>query len=126
MHALLHDLPDDPTAHGDRRSAPRVRVEADITLASESQFFTGLTADLSGGGVFVATYRVLPLGCPVAMQLALPDGDLLARGTVRWLRGASSDGAPGLGIAFDGLDPIARLRVECFCQTRAPLLYEEG
>lgn len=124
MDAFL-DLPDDPAADPtERRSSPRVRLDTEISLASESQFFTGLTRNLSTGGVFVATYRRLPIGCHVSLVLTLPDGELAARGTVCWVRDASADGAPGIGIAFEPLDGDAFRRVEQFCALRDPLLYE--
>ncbi len=111
---------------GNRRSSPRVPVEAEVSLASDSQFFTGLAGNLSSGGIFVATYRLLPMGSAVTMQIALPDGELLVKGTVRWLREASSGAAPGIGIAFDpplmGEDVA---RVEAFCALREPLLHDD-
>jgi uncharacterized protein (TIGR02266 family) len=123
--ALLHSSVHDPSADGDRRSSPRVRLEVEISLASDNQFFTGLTRDLSNGGVFMATYKRLPLGCGVVLHLTLPDGDLAARGTVRWHRDGTHDAPPGMGIAFDVLDADAWQRIARFCQERDPLFYDE-
>lgn len=117
-------LPD--TSSENRRAADRSLVQAEVSVASDSQFFTGLAGNLSTGGVFVATYRMLPVGGRVAMQIVLPEGDVLATGIVRWVREPSSGGAPGLGIAFDG--PIAEediRRIEQFCAIREPLLHDD-
>ena len=35
------------------------------------------------------------------MQIALPQGEVFAKGHVRWLRDAASDGEGGLGIEFE-------------------------
>jgi uncharacterized protein (TIGR02266 family) len=108
----------------ERRGAPRVRVEVEVSLASESHFFVGLTGDLSEGGLFVATWRKLPVGATLDVELALPDGPVIARGTVRWLRDAGDEGAPGVGVAFESLSDADRARIESFCAARAPWYYE--
>jgi uncharacterized protein (TIGR02266 family) len=119
---LSDDLVTDPT---DRRFTPRARLEAEVSLASDTQFFTGLTRNLSTGGVFVATYQPLPIGSHVVLTLTMPDGDLVARGTVRWLRDASTGAPPGMGIAFESLYADEFQRIEAFCQVREPLLHDD-
>jgi hypothetical protein len=39
----------------EQRAAARVHVDAEVSLVSESNFFVGLTRNLSNGGLFVAT-----------------------------------------------------------------------
>jgi uncharacterized protein (TIGR02266 family) len=109
----------------DRRSGDRVPLEAEISLESDSQFFTALSGNLSSGGIFVATYQAVPVGAPVALRVALPDGELVAKGTVRWVRDVSSGASPGLGIAFEGLAADAAARIERFCAARPPLLHDD-
>jgi len=111
----------------ERRAAPRVEVEVEVSFASESQFFVGLSGDLSEGGLFVATWRSLPLATAVDLALSLPDGPVFARGHVRWVRDQVEGGAaPGLGIAFECLSPGDRARIEAFCAERAPLYCDVG
>jgi uncharacterized protein (TIGR02266 family) len=117
-----HDRVSDPS---NRRSSPRVPMEVEVSLQSDSQFFAGLARNVSRGGVFVATVRRLPIGSRVELKLMLPDGDMRARGTVDWLRDESSGAAPGLGIAFEGLDTEAAARVEHFCAMRDPLYHDD-
>jgi uncharacterized protein (TIGR02266 family) len=110
----------------ERRSAARVVLEAEISVVSESEFFTGLSGNLSTGGIFVATYGRLPIGRRVAVQIALAEGTVMADGVVRWLRDASSGAPPGLGIAFDGpLGADAAERIGRFCALREPLLHDD-
>jgi len=113
-----------PAYDGERRGDARVPIETDVSLESDSQFFTGLTGNLSTGGVFIATYRPLPVGCTVVMKLSLPDGELRVKGTVRWSRDTSSGASPGLGVAFDELSPADAERIARFCELRAPLLHD--
>jgi type IV pilus assembly protein PilZ len=108
----------------ERRAAPRAHIEVEVSLTSESHFFVGLTGDLSGGGLFVATWSAVPVGAPVALAVSLPDGPVLARGHVRWVRDAAEGRAPGLGVAFESLSDEDRARVEAFCTERAPWYYE--
>jgi uncharacterized protein (TIGR02266 family) len=116
---------DRPTDPGNRRSAPRIAVETEISLGSDSQFFTGITGNLSTGGVFVATYRRLPVGSRVTLQLTLPQGEVVARGIVRWLREAAGEVSPGVGIAFEELEPSARSLIDAFCLERDPLYHDD-
>jgi uncharacterized protein (TIGR02266 family) len=110
----------------ERRAAERCLVETEISVSSDSQFFTGLAGNVSNGGVFLATYRPLPKGERVSLRISLPEGEVLATGTVRWTREASSGATPGLGISFDSpLDGDTLERVLRFCALREPLLHDE-
>jgi len=113
-----------PTPVGDRRSSPRVRIEVEVSYATESNFFVGLTGDVSEGGLFLATYRAIPIGAQLDLELWLPDGKLEAHGVVRWVREASEGSPPGVGVAFEPLDEASRARVHAFCAERAPWYYE--
>jgi uncharacterized protein (TIGR02266 family) len=104
----------------DQRATARVRVEAEVSLVSQSNFFVGLTRNLSNGGLFVATLRRLPVGTPVDVVLALPDGPLETQGRVRWARELTEVAGPGIGIKFDALSEQDGRRIEAFCAERAP------
>lgn len=108
----------------ERRSAIRHRVEAEVTLESESHVFTGLVRDVSRGGVFVATYQPLPVGTSVVLDLILPDDRIEVRGKVRWRRDLCEEAAPGMGIEFEKLDTKALSTIEAFCDRREPLYFE--
>lgn len=110
----------------DRRSDLRLRLDVLVTLDSESQFFTGLANDISRGGVFVSTYRDIPIGEEVWLEFDLPAGRVLARGAVRWKRLASEGVTPGVGVSFTELSPDARHCIESFCALRQPLYFDEG
>lgn len=102
----------------------RVAIEVDVSLSSESHFFVGLSGDVSRGGLFVVTWRTLPVGTPVFVAIDLPDGRLLADGEVRWARDVADGASPGLGVAFTGVSEQDRGRIAAFCAQRAPLYFD--
>lgn len=108
----------------EKRQEPLVSLVVDIDFASDSHFFAGLSGELSEGGVFIETYRELPVGSGVALELTLPNGTVRALGSVRWHRTASDSSSPGLGIAFEALSEGDKEFVDAFCEARAPLYYE--
>jgi len=112
-----------------RRSHQRIRIEADIGVQSESNFFTGFTEDISRGGMFVATYDIRPVGSQVSLSFTLPSGHLVvAEGVVRWVReynDANPEMYPGMGVQFTDLNTDDNRAIQQFFTQRAPLFYEE-
>lgn len=110
-----------------RGRGDRVFLEVDIGLASQSHFYTGLSRDLSQGGVFVATYRPQPAGTEVSLHFVLPNGRAVkARGVVRWTADARGDFAPGMGIAFQDLEPEDLNAIVEFCEHRSPIYHQSA
>ncbi len=104
----------------------RVFVEVEIGLTTESHIYTGLSLDVSTGGVFVATYDAAPPGTAVSMHFVLPDGFVVnAEGVVRWTRAATSDAPPGMGVAFVQISVDALNHIAAFCASRPPLYFDE-
>jgi uncharacterized protein (TIGR02266 family) len=107
---------------GDREEAEEVRVE----FPYDTHFFAGLEGDLSCGGLFVATYHVLPLGTAVRLAFELPGGRrVAARGRVKWIR--DHDGPTtrrGLAIAFVDAETDMLRYVAEFCSARAPFFFD--
>ncbi|MFW6050170.1 MAG: TIGR02266 family protein [Myxococcota bacterium] len=116
-------------AAAERRQHQRVELETEVSFASENNFFTGFTEDISEGGLFLATYQLEPIGTAMEITFHLPDGHIVrARGQVRWVRDPrdESPGAPpGMGIQFEELLPEDRRAIQAFIEARAPLFYEE-
>lgn len=112
--------------HG--RRAARVPLGVDVTMTSEHTFWSGFTQNLSTGGIFIATERLLPLGTRVAFDLALPPDQQVWKleGDVRWLRTieAASDEAPaGLGLQFVDLPDDVAARIREFILTQRDSLF---
>lgn len=108
--------------HGDERTY----LEVEIGLSTESNIYTGLSLDVSTGGVFVATYSPAAPGTALSLCFVLPDGFVVnASGVVRWTRAASSDASPGMGVAFARISAEALAHIAAFCAKRAPLYFDE-
>jgi uncharacterized protein (TIGR02266 family) len=123
MGAVLEAI-SGPLLAANHRAHPRVVVEVAVGLETESHFFAGLSGDVSEGGVFVQTYRDLPVGSAVEVQFDLPETRLRAHGRVRWHREKSDSSPPGVGIAFEELGAADRRAIQKFCEAREPLYYD--
>jgi uncharacterized protein (TIGR02266 family) len=111
----------------ERRRQPEARsvFEVEIGLSSESNFYAGLTSDVSMGGLFVSTHQPAAAGVVVTLYFVLPDGHSVeATGIVRWTREASADASPGMGVAFTRLKPEDSAAIARYCGHRAPLFHE--
>ena len=103
-------------------------LAADIGFHSETNFYTGYSADISDGGLFLATYDLLPVGTELTISFMLPEGyQVTTRGHVSWLREpreADTDIRPGMGISFDSLAKDDYEAILRFTGRRPPLFYD--
>ena len=102
----------------ERRAALRLPIEMDVNVEGAAHRFQATTADLSSGGMFVLTQRMLPIGANVMLGFTLPNGV-----TLEVLGAVQHHGATGLGVAFFCLEPKTRELLERFCAVREPLYY---
>jgi uncharacterized protein (TIGR02266 family) len=114
----------------ERRSSPRYQVQVEVGMQTENNFYTGLTQDLSGGGIFVATHQIRPVGERIKVLLTLPGQtqpfEILTE--VRWVRGTSfSQGAedPGMGLRFLQMSQLAHNVIGEFIRQRDSLFFDE-
>ena len=102
-----------------------MRVEVDVGVLSASNFYAGVAADVSPGGVFVSTTEPLPEGTEVELYFTLDGGRTLhAEGAVRWTRSKNRDQPPGMGVAFTTLSDDDRRLIADFCGNRPPLFHD--
>jgi uncharacterized protein (TIGR02266 family) len=120
---LFPDTAADPT---ERRAAPRIPIETDVTLAGNGRVLSGVSSDVSTGGLFVATYSPVPVGTRVSLRFRLPTGQVMAVGTVRWVREARPGRLAGVGIELVELEQADRDVLTRFCGNRPRFMsYEE-
>jgi uncharacterized protein (TIGR02266 family) len=106
----------------------RTRIEANLGATTQSNFYVGLSGEIAHGGVFLATYEMLPKNTSVSMLVTLPGGfEFECDGYVRFLRDPldfSSESEPGIGIQFEDLSDESRRLVLRFIRNRPPIFYE--
>ncbi|HEY2517798.1 MAG TPA: TIGR02266 family protein [Polyangiaceae bacterium] len=124
MGAVLDSLATSLGVEPEHREHPRVALHVEIDLHSESHFFTGLSGDVSEGGLFVQTYRPLRVGDEVDVSFDLEDRMVQARALVAWSRDRSATCEPGFGLSFRGLTDEQRETIHAFCAKREPLYYD--
>ena len=112
-----------------KRETPRVRMQVKIDFGSENNFYSGFSMDISNGGVFIATVKLVPIGTPMDLFFRLPTGEgIEAQGVVRWVREVDDsrpEMMPGLGVQFVNLTESARKAVEGFVRNREPMFYPD-
>lgn len=112
-----------------QRRFTRCDVELEVNLDSDSNFYMGLTENISEGGLFVATHRYKPLGTLVTLSFRVPNRPepITLRGEVRWLRPANgrNEVHPGMGIQFVDVGPEELAAIRTFIRKREPLFYED-
>lgn len=110
-----------------KRQSPRVQMQATIDLTSDDNFFSGFSANISDGGLFVATVNYVPKGTQVDLAFSLPSGQkIAATGIVRWIREVNDQDPssfPGLGVQFVNLDEASHQAIHQFIEQRDPMFY---
>lgn len=119
-----------PGAKKPQRISARVKMQASVDFTSDNNFFNGFSANISDGGLFVATVNILPLGTEVDLAFSLPSGERIeARGVVRWVREVNDklpDAFPGMGVSFSALHPQAQTAIDEFLVQRDPLFFADA
>ena len=112
------------------RAEPRAAVYASVDLFSEHNFWSGLTMNMSEGGLFVATHNVVAVGTTLVLHMLLPfeSEPVIVLAQVRWTRPYSGqdDVPPGLGLQFVDVDASSLKKIKKFVATvREPLFFDD-
>jgi uncharacterized protein (TIGR02266 family) len=113
------------------RASERYDLEVKVDLESDHNFYTGLTQNISAGGLFIATHHLRRIGDRITLKFQLPGSDqsVAVETEVRWIRENSSlqrvDGATGMGVRFINLSPEAANAIQTFLQNRDSLYYDD-
>lgn len=106
-----------------------IDVEAALGAHSATNFYKGLSGSdvIDGGGLFIATYQIPPIGQQLWIKVALPGGyEFEATGEVVWTReNGSGDAPPGFGARFREISPEARQLVYRYVKNREPLFHDD-
>jgi uncharacterized protein (TIGR02266 family) len=127
-NAQLNSSAQEETPAGHRREFVRYKVDLDVSLGSDHNFYSGFAENLSVGGVFIATHLLRPVGEMVEVCIHLPDGsEIRGHGEVRWVRvfNSESDTPPGIGVRFRELEPDCERAIERFLHEREPIFFDD-
>lgn len=123
----VREAPPPAPAKRPQRISPRVKMQAVVDFHSDDNFFNGFSANISDGGLFVATVNVLPIGTQVDLSFSLPTGEKIeAKGVVQWVREVNDklpDAFPGMGVQFAELNPTSASAIGSFVAQREPLFF---
>jgi uncharacterized protein (TIGR02266 family) len=93
-------------AEKERLIVSRVKARLRVRFGPDSQVLTGFTINVSQGGLFLESTRLLEVDSPLSLEFALPDSDhvIRCRGRVAWVNHPDdplkSHFPPGMGIQF--------------------------
>jgi uncharacterized protein (TIGR02266 family) len=113
----------------EQRQYRRFPVAVEVGYASDHNFYTGFTQNLSHGGLFVATHMLGEIGDVLALTFSVPGLRKICTGIcqVQWIREYNPDypdSVPGMGLRFLKLEPEARAAIELFISHRRPIFFE--
>jgi uncharacterized protein (TIGR02266 family) len=117
------------TDPAERRAEPRIELEVEVGLETEHNFYTGLTQDISSGGLFVATSMQYRVGERLRVRFSLPGQSepITADAEVRWVRdprAMKTDAPEGIGLRFVELPANAHTEIAQFLSHRDSLFYD--
>jgi hypothetical protein len=122
MALIDEELVDEPRS----RPVP-TRVEVNVSLVSEHNFYVGATRRMDSGGVFIATAMPPPIGTRLQVRLGLADGRKIdVEGEVAFVREKSATigrQPTGCGVRLLTLPGWAIDAIERFILARQPIVY---
>ena len=122
MALIDEELVDEPR----QRPLP-TRVEVNVSLVSEHNFYVGPSRRIDTGGVFIATAMPPPVGTRLAVRLGLADGRRIdLEGEVAFVREKSATigrQPTGCGVKLFNLPGWAVDAIDRFVLARQPIVY---
>lgn len=106
------------------RGLARVPLETAVRVSHGGADLSATSRNLSRGGIFVATDRLIAPATEVALQFGLPDGRSLLSPTAQviWTSPGEHGGLAGMGLQFLALDRRSAERIDAFVYENAPML----
>jgi hypothetical protein len=122
MALIDEELVDEP-----RQRPVLTRVEVNVSLVSEHNFYVGTTRRVDSGGVFIATALPPPTGTRLQVRLGLADGRKIdLEGEVAFIRekSATTGRQPsGCGVRLFSVPGWAVDAIDRFVLARQPIVY---
>lgn len=119
-----------PQSGPNRRDNHRQGFDIQVGVASDHRLFVGLTANISTGGLFIATDEPFKKGDSVEVRFSIPGADHVfhKQATVCWTRPFDADGQgrtkAGAGVKFDDLTEEESRILNAFLKVHDPIFYD--
>jgi uncharacterized protein (TIGR02266 family) len=113
------------------RASERFDLEVKVDLESDHNFYTGLTQNISAGGLFIATHHLRKIGDRITLKFSIPGTSepVAVETEVRWIRENTAlhraEGGTGMGVRFINLSAEASAAITRFLQSRDSLFYDD-
>jgi uncharacterized protein (TIGR02266 family) len=119
------------TANGaDLRSSDRHAFDVQVGVNTGHRLFVGLTSNISGGGLFIATREELKRGEHIEVRFSIPGSNHVfeKRAEVCWTRpiadSEESGTQPGAGVKLIGLSDDEQQILNRFLEAHDPLFFD--
>ncbi len=100
----------------EHREHGRAPIELKVDYKKLNSFFADYTKNISKGGTFIKTKKMLPLGTRFLFRLTVPGRDAPFQLNGEVIHAAASGDEPGMGIRFVWSDPADRTAFEALVE----------
>ncbi|MBN2725195.1 MAG: PilZ domain-containing protein [Deltaproteobacteria bacterium] len=114
----------------EKRTHKRIKWVVEVNIKSSHTFFTGLTNDISEGGLFVNTYDLQELGSILDVDIILPgmEESVRLRTEVVWVKPpremGGSDLQVGMGLKLIDPSPELSRAIKKYIRRHEPMFYD--
>jgi len=104
------------------RGLPRISLSVPIQMRHRRDAWNGLARNLSRGGIYVESRRIVAPPVEVELTMRLPETEALVASTaqVMWTREHPSGQLPGMGLRFLALDGLTARALTEWVEERTP------
>lgn len=119
-----------PSQASERRDGGRRGYDIQVGVASDHRLFVGLSANISTGGLFIATDEPFKKGDTIEVRFSIPGANHVfhKHATVCWTRPFEGDGTSqtraGCGVRFDDLSDDETRILNAFLAVHDPIFYD--
>ena len=94
----------------ERRQSERQQLKVRVDYSAVDAFFGEFSANINEGGVFIETDSPSEIDTLVQLQFRVPEMEapIQVTGRVAWISEEKDEGASGMGIEFQELQPAIR------------------
>ncbi len=104
------------------RGLPRIALSVPIQMRHRRDEWNGLARNLSRGGIYVESRRIVAPSGEVELTMRLPETEALVASTaqVMWTREPPASALPGMGLRFLALDGFTARALTEWVEERTP------